>query len=78
MHLGQWILPKSTIQPYKRRWWQLREAETDLVDDTSSRVRAGDQRQEGAENTIANHLSRLEKEPDPIPIRDEFPDEQIP
>ncbi|RDY13037.1 Retrovirus-related Pol polyprotein from transposon 17.6, partial [Mucuna pruriens] len=29
----------------------------------------------GAENTIADHLSQLEREVDPMPIRDEFPDE---
>ncbi|RDX85610.1 hypothetical protein CR513_33180, partial [Mucuna pruriens] len=31
----------------------------------------------GAENTVADHLSQLEREVDPLPIRDEFPDEQI-
>ncbi|RDX74141.1 hypothetical protein CR513_46145, partial [Mucuna pruriens] len=30
-----------------------------------------------AENVVADHLSRLEREAEPIPIRDEFSDEQI-
>ncbi|RDX62587.1 hypothetical protein CR513_59065, partial [Mucuna pruriens] len=31
----------------------------------------------GAENSMADHLSRIEKESEPMPIRDEFPDEQL-
>ncbi|RDY07804.1 Gag-Pol polyprotein, partial [Mucuna pruriens] len=31
----------------------------------------------GAENSIADHLSRIERESDPMPIRDEFRDEQL-
>ncbi|RDY10835.1 Retrovirus-related Pol polyprotein, partial [Mucuna pruriens] len=31
----------------------------------------------GAENSIADHLSRIEKESEPMPIRDEFPNEQL-
>ncbi|RDY05530.1 Retrovirus-related Pol polyprotein, partial [Mucuna pruriens] len=31
----------------------------------------------GVENSVADHLSRIEKEADPMPIRDEFPDEQL-
>ncbi|RDX75888.1 hypothetical protein CR513_44174, partial [Mucuna pruriens] len=31
----------------------------------------------GTENSVANHLSRVERESDPIPNRDEFPDEQL-
>ncbi|RDY10709.1 putative mitochondrial protein, partial [Mucuna pruriens] len=30
-----------------------------------------------AENSVAGHLSRIEQEDDPMPIRDEFPDEQL-
>ncbi|RDY13792.1 Retrovirus-related Pol polyprotein from transposon 17.6, partial [Mucuna pruriens] len=30
----------------------------------------------GAENSIVDHLSRIERESEPMPIRDEFPDEQ--
>ncbi|RDX75396.1 Retrovirus-related Pol polyprotein, partial [Mucuna pruriens] len=30
-----------------------------------------------AENSVADHLSRIEKEADSIPIRDEFPDEKL-
>ncbi|RDX76951.1 hypothetical protein CR513_42995, partial [Mucuna pruriens] len=31
----------------------------------------------GAENSVADHLSRIEKESEPMPIRDEFHDEQL-
>ncbi|RDX82231.1 Retrovirus-related Pol polyprotein, partial [Mucuna pruriens] len=31
----------------------------------------------GAENSIADHLSRIERESEQMPIRDEFPDEQL-
>ncbi|RDX98482.1 hypothetical protein CR513_18583, partial [Mucuna pruriens] len=31
----------------------------------------------GAENSIADHLRRIEKESEPMPIRDEFPGEQL-
>ncbi|RDY01989.1 Retrovirus-related Pol polyprotein, partial [Mucuna pruriens] len=35
------------------------------------------QHKKGAENAMVDHLSRLEREVNPMPIRDEFPDEQI-
>ncbi|RDX84244.1 putative mitochondrial protein, partial [Mucuna pruriens] len=31
----------------------------------------------GAENLVADHLSRIERRIDPLPIRDDFPDEQL-
>ncbi|RDX96159.1 Tf2-8, partial [Mucuna pruriens] len=31
----------------------------------------------GDENSVVNHLSRIEKEDDPMPIKDEFPDEKL-
>ncbi|RDX98396.1 Retrovirus-related Pol polyprotein from transposon 17.6, partial [Mucuna pruriens] len=31
----------------------------------------------GVENSIADHLSKIERESEPVPIRDEFPDEQL-
>ncbi|RDY02571.1 Retrovirus-related Pol polyprotein, partial [Mucuna pruriens] len=31
----------------------------------------------GAENSVADHMSRIEKESEPMPIRDVFPDEQL-
>ncbi|RDX91888.1 Retrovirus-related Pol polyprotein, partial [Mucuna pruriens] len=31
----------------------------------------------GVENSVADHLSRIEKEADPMPIKDEFPNEQL-
>ncbi|RDY04076.1 hypothetical protein CR513_12258, partial [Mucuna pruriens] len=50
-----------------------RKAETDLVDATSLRIRD----KKGVKNAIVDHLSRLEREAEPIPIRDKFLDEQI-
>ncbi|RDX74827.1 Retrovirus-related Pol polyprotein from transposon 17.6, partial [Mucuna pruriens] len=32
---------------------------------------------EGVENSVADHLSRIGRESEPIPIRDKFPDEQL-
>ncbi|RDX66413.1 Retrovirus-related Pol polyprotein from transposon 17.6, partial [Mucuna pruriens] len=31
----------------------------------------------GTENSVAGHLSRIERENDPMPIKDKFPDEQL-
>ncbi|RDX99452.1 hypothetical protein CR513_17503, partial [Mucuna pruriens] len=31
----------------------------------------------GGENLVADHLSKIERESDPMPIRDDFPDEQL-
>ncbi|RDX75195.1 hypothetical protein CR513_44949, partial [Mucuna pruriens] len=31
----------------------------------------------GADNTVADHLSRIKGKVDPVPIRDDFPDEQL-
>ncbi|RDX69948.1 hypothetical protein CR513_50865, partial [Mucuna pruriens] len=31
----------------------------------------------GGENSVADHLSWIERENNPMPIRDEFPDEQL-
>ncbi|RDX87581.1 Retrovirus-related Pol polyprotein from transposon 17.6, partial [Mucuna pruriens] len=31
----------------------------------------------GADNAVADHLSRIEREPDPMPIKDDFPDKQL-
>ena len=31
----------------------------------------------GAENLVADHLSRIERDADPFPIQDDFPDEQL-
>ncbi|RDX91963.1 Retrovirus-related Pol polyprotein from transposon 17.6, partial [Mucuna pruriens] len=44
-------------------WWMLLLQEFDLE------IRD----KKGAKNTIVDHLSRLEREVDPLPIRDEFP-----
>ncbi|RDX65428.1 hypothetical protein CR513_55913, partial [Mucuna pruriens] len=37
----------------------------------------GIRNKKGAENVVVDHLNRLEREVDPMPIQDEFPDEQI-
>ncbi|RDX61568.1 hypothetical protein CR513_60191, partial [Mucuna pruriens] len=31
----------------------------------------------GAENSVADHLSRIERQSEPMPIKDQFPDEQL-
>ncbi|RDY11924.1 Retrovirus-related Pol polyprotein from transposon opus, partial [Mucuna pruriens] len=58
----KFLLKKPNAKP-RLIWWMLLLQEFD--------------RQKGAENAIPDHLSRLEKEVDPLSIRDEFLDEQI-
>ncbi|RDY14298.1 Retrovirus-related Pol polyprotein from transposon 17.6, partial [Mucuna pruriens] len=48
-------------------WWMLLLQEFDIE------IRD----KKGAKNSIADHLSRIERESEPMPIRDEFPDEQL-
>ncbi|RDX94455.1 Retrovirus-related Pol polyprotein, partial [Mucuna pruriens] len=48
-------------------WWIL------LLQEFNTKIR--DKR--SAENSVADHLSRIEKEANPMPIRNEFPDEQL-
>ncbi|RDX98622.1 Retrovirus-related Pol polyprotein from transposon 17.6, partial [Mucuna pruriens] len=45
------------------------QAETDPVDVSQDK--------KSVENLVGDHLSRIEREADPMPIRDEFPDEQL-
>ncbi|RDX81780.1 Retrovirus-related Pol polyprotein, partial [Mucuna pruriens] len=49
------------------------QAETDPLQEFNIEIRD----KKGAENSIANDLSRIEREIDPMPIRDEFLDEQL-
>ncbi|RDX74998.1 Retrovirus-related Pol polyprotein from transposon 17.6, partial [Mucuna pruriens] len=48
-------------------WWML------LLQEFNIEIRD----KNGAENSVVDHLSRIERENDPMPIRDEFPDEQL-
>ncbi|RDY12545.1 Retrovirus-related Pol polyprotein from transposon 17.6, partial [Mucuna pruriens] len=49
-------------------WWML------LLQEFNIEIRD----KKGVENSVADHLSGIEKEVDSMPIRDEFPDELIP
>ncbi|RDX81912.1 Retrovirus-related Pol polyprotein from transposon 17.6, partial [Mucuna pruriens] len=62
----KYLLKKLDANPRLIRWMLLlQEFDLEIRD------------KKGAENTIVDHLSRLEKEVDPMPIQDEFPDVQI-
>ncbi|RDY09248.1 Retrovirus-related Pol polyprotein from transposon opus, partial [Mucuna pruriens] len=86
IHLEPWIRDRSTIPLRKRSFWQSvevsaeeaeREVEIDLVDAALQEFDVEIRDKKGVENAVANHLSQLEREVDPLPIRDEFLDEQI-
>ncbi|RDY12782.1 Retrovirus-related Pol polyprotein, partial [Mucuna pruriens] len=53
------------------------EAKTDSVDASFQKFDIEIKDKKGAENSVAGHLSRIERESYPMPIRDEFPDEQL-
>jgi len=60
------LLKKPEAKPRLIRWMLLLQ-EFDLeIKDKS-----------GAENLVADHLSRIERVEEPLPIQDEFPDEQL-
>ncbi|RDY10376.1 Retrovirus-related Pol polyprotein from transposon 17.6, partial [Mucuna pruriens] len=62
----KYLLKKPDVKPTLIRWMLLlREIDPKIRDKM------------GADNAVANHLSRIEREPDPMPIRDDFPDEQL-
>ncbi|RDX89350.1 Retrovirus-related Pol polyprotein, partial [Mucuna pruriens] len=62
----RFLLKKSDVKPRLIRWMLLlQEFNIEIRD------------KKGAENLVADHLSQIERESDPIPIRDEFPDEQL-
>ncbi|RDX76078.1 Tf2-11, partial [Mucuna pruriens] len=63
----RFLLKKPDAKP-RLIWWML------LLQEFNIEIRD----KKGAENLVADHLIRIEKEADPIPIRDEFPDECIP
>ncbi|RDX66316.1 Retrovirus-related Pol polyprotein, partial [Mucuna pruriens] len=62
----RYMLKKPNAKPRLIRWMLLLQ-EFDL------KIRD----KKGAENSVADHLSRIEKESEPMPIRDVFPDEQL-
>ncbi|RDX96976.1 Retrovirus-related Pol polyprotein, partial [Mucuna pruriens] len=62
----RYLLKKVDTKP-RLIWWMLLLQE--FVIEISDK--------KGAKNSVADHLSRIEKESEPMPIRDEFPDEQL-
>ncbi|RDX98179.1 hypothetical protein CR513_18952, partial [Mucuna pruriens] len=62
----RFLLKKLDVKP-RLIWWMLLLQEFDIE------IRD----KKGAENSVADHLSRIERESDPMPIRDEFPNEQL-
>ncbi|RDX85968.1 Retrovirus-related Pol polyprotein from transposon 17.6, partial [Mucuna pruriens] len=62
----RYLLKKPNAKPRLIRWMLLlQEFDLEIKD------------KKGVENSVADHLSRIEKESEPMPIRDEFPDEQL-
>ncbi|RDX72647.1 Retrovirus-related Pol polyprotein from transposon 17.6, partial [Mucuna pruriens] len=62
----RYLLKKPDAKPRLIRWMLLlQEFNIEIRD------------RKGAENSVADHLSRIERVSEPIPIRDEFPDEQL-
>ncbi|RDY05234.1 Retrovirus-related Pol polyprotein from transposon 17.6, partial [Mucuna pruriens] len=62
----KYLLKKLDAKP-RLIWWMLLLQEFDIEIRDKKHV----------ENVVADHLSLLEKDAEPIPIRDKFPDEQI-
>ncbi|RDX77864.1 Retrovirus-related Pol polyprotein from transposon 17.6, partial [Mucuna pruriens] len=62
----KFLLKKPDAKPRLIRWMLLlQEFDMEIRDE------------KGVENAVADHLRRLEREVNPMPIEDEFPDEQI-
>ncbi|RDY13155.1 Retrovirus-related Pol polyprotein from transposon 17.6, partial [Mucuna pruriens] len=62
----KYLLKKPDAKPRLIRWMLLlQEFDLEIRD------------KKGAENSVADHLSRIERESEQLPIRDEFPDEQL-
>ncbi|RDX81009.1 Retrovirus-related Pol polyprotein from transposon 17.6, partial [Mucuna pruriens] len=61
----KYLLKKLDGKPRLIRWMLLQEFNVEIRD------------KKDAENTIANHLSRIQGRVDSIPIRDDFPNEQL-
>ncbi|RDX70136.1 Retrovirus-related Pol polyprotein from transposon 17.6, partial [Mucuna pruriens] len=62
----RYLLKKLDAKPRLIRWMLLlQEFNIEIRD------------KKGTENSVADHLRRIEKESKPMPIRDEFPDEQL-
>ncbi|RDY10230.1 hypothetical protein CR513_05285, partial [Mucuna pruriens] len=71
MHPEPWTWPNRITQQLRSNCWQscllwINSAHTFSIRD-----------KKGAENSVADHLSRIERENEPMPTRDEFPDEQL-
>ncbi|RDX92931.1 Retrovirus-related Pol polyprotein, partial [Mucuna pruriens] len=62
----RYLLKKPDAKP-RLIWWML------FLQEFNIEIRD----KKGAENSVADHLSRIERESEPMPIRDEFPDEQL-
>ncbi|RDX64349.1 Retrovirus-related Pol polyprotein, partial [Mucuna pruriens] len=62
----RYLLKKPDAKPRLIRWML-------LLQEFNIKIRD----KKGAENFVADHLSRIERESEPMPIRDEFPDEQL-
>ncbi|RDX89495.1 Retrovirus-related Pol polyprotein from transposon 17.6, partial [Mucuna pruriens] len=62
----KYLLKKPDAKPRLIQWMLLlQEFDLEIKD------------KKGVDNAVADHLSRIEREPDPMPIQDDFLDEQL-